>query len=43
MQKDPYICTDCKSTFTSDFYRCPECVKGYITVNEKDYKAKHLI
>lgn len=30
MQKEPYICTDCKSTFTIDFHRCPECVKGYI-------------
>jgi transposase-like protein len=33
MNKDRYICNNCNSTFTIDFYRCPECCKGYITLN----------
>jgi len=32
--KDQYKCNGCGSTFTSDFHRCPECVKGYITLSD---------
>lgn len=32
-KKDNYVCTNCKATFVIDFHRCPECIKGYITLN----------